>query len=185
MIVVAIATILFALAVPRTSPTSPVAPYRGQDRPAGPGRTGRALLSTTPPPIRPCPGTWGTPGFGAANPVGNGYYFLTVCSPAALAALPIPRRLPPFGLGDPGRRSEPGSGLQCTSYSVTRLGSSLRPARKQRCTAGKLVLSNPTDTLPYSSNTRASSPAKLRLGMRTASWCTRRAGRAPYFFSRV
>src|ERR1700731_5354958 len=83
MVVVAIATILFAVAVPsyltyirqsrRTEAKTAVLDLAGREE---------RYLSTNPAAYTNVPGNLGYAGFGAGNPVGSGYYFLTVCSPA-------------------------------------------------------------------------------------------------------
>src|SRR3977135_387895 len=99
MIVVAIATILFALAVPsyityirqsrRTEAKTALLDLAAREE---------RFLSTNPAAYTAVPGDLGYTGFGAANPVGNGYYFLTVCSPAALACAPNPPAAPSFSV---------------------------------------------------------------------------------------
>ena len=99
MIVVAIATILFALAVPsyityirqsrRTEAKTALLDLAAREE---------RFLSTNPAAYTAVPGNLGYSGFGAANPVGNGYYFLTVCSPAALACGPNPPAAPSFSV---------------------------------------------------------------------------------------
>ena len=124
MIVVAIATILFALAVPsyityirqsrRTEAKTAVLDLAGREE---------RFLSTNPAAYTAVPGNLGYTGFGAANPVGNSYYFLTVCSPAAVACAPNPPAAPSFSvLATPVAGQSQAQDLQCTSYSVDSTG---------------------------------------------------------------
>ncbi len=124
MIVVAIATILFALAVPsyityirqsrRTEAKTALLDLAAREE---------RFLSTNPAAYTAVPGNLGYTGFGAANPVGNGYYFLTVCSPAALACAPNPPAAPSFSvLATPVAGQSQAQDLQCTSYSVDSTG---------------------------------------------------------------
>src|ERR1700731_140430 len=83
MIVVAIASVLFAIAIPsyisyirqsrRTEAKTALLDLAAREE---------RYLSTNPAAYTNVPGNLGYAGFGAGNPVGSGYYFLTVCSPA-------------------------------------------------------------------------------------------------------
>jgi type IV pilus assembly protein PilE len=121
MIVVAIATILFAIAVPtymsfirqsrRTEAKTAVLDLAGREE---------RFLSTNPAGYTQLPANLGYTGFGAGNPIGSGYYFLTVCSPDCLAsALPAPSysvtATPVAGLSQ-------ALDAQCTSFSVNSAG---------------------------------------------------------------
>ena len=124
MIVVAIATILFALAVPsyiayirqsrRTEAKTALLDLAAREE---------RFLSTNPAAYTAVPGNLGYTGFGAANPVGNGYYFLTVCSPAALACGPNPPAAPSFSvLATPVAGQSQVNDAPCTSFSVDSSG---------------------------------------------------------------
>ena len=124
MIVVAIATILFALAVPsyityirqsrRTEAKTALLDAAAREE---------RFLSTNPAAYTAVPGNLGYTGFGAANPVGNGYYFLTVCSPATVACAPNPPAAPSFSvLATPVAGQSQAQDLQCTSFSVDSTG---------------------------------------------------------------
>jgi type IV pilus assembly protein PilE len=124
MIVVAIATILFALAVPsyisyirqsrRTEAKTALLDAAAREE---------RYLSTNPAAYTAVPGNLGYTGFGAGNPVGNGYYFLTVCSPAALACAPNPPAAPSYSvLATPVAGQSQAQDLQCTSFSVDSAG---------------------------------------------------------------
>jgi type IV pilus assembly protein PilE len=124
MIVVAIATILFALAVPsyisyirqsrRTEAKTALLDLAAREE---------RYLSTNPAAYTAVPGNLGYTAFGAGNPVGNGYYFLTVCSPAALACAPNPPAAPSFSvLATPVAGQSQAQDLQCTSFSVDSTG---------------------------------------------------------------
>src|ERR1700747_2436513 len=88
MIVVVIATILFTIAVPsymsqirqsrRTEAKTAVLDLAGREE---------RYLSTNPAGYTNVPALLGYPGFGAANPVASGYYYLSVCSPACAPSL--------------------------------------------------------------------------------------------------
>ena len=94
MIVVVIATILLGIAVPsymqqvrqsrRTEAKTALLDLAGrEERFLSTGTNGANYTSTA--------AQLGYTGFGAANPIGSGYYFLTVCSPAcAPSAAPAP-----------------------------------------------------------------------------------------------
>jgi type IV pilus assembly protein PilE len=124
MIVVAIATILFALAVPsyityirqsrRTEAKTALLDLAAREE---------RFLSTNPAAYTAVPGNLGYTGFGAANPVGNNYYFLTVCSPAAVACAPNPPAAPSFSvLATPVAGQSQAQDLECRSFSVDSTG---------------------------------------------------------------
>jgi len=89
MVVVVIATILLSIAVPsymsqirqsrRTEAKTAILDLSGREE---------RYLSTNPAGYTNTPASLGYVGFGAANPIGNGYYYLTVCSPATATCVP-------------------------------------------------------------------------------------------------
>jgi type IV pilus assembly protein PilE len=89
MIVVVIATILLSIAVP--SYMSQVRQSRRTEAKTAildlAGRQER-YLSTNPAGYTSNPAFLGYTGFGVGTPIGNGYYYLTVCSPAVAACVP-------------------------------------------------------------------------------------------------
>ena len=122
MIVVAVATILFALAVPsyisyirqsrRTEAKTALLDAAAREE---------RYLSTNPAAYTNIPGNLGYTAFGI--PVGNGYYSLTVCSPAAVACAPNPPAAPSFSvLASPVAGQSQVNDLQCTSFSVDSTG---------------------------------------------------------------
>ena len=124
MVVVAIATILFAIAVPsyityirqsrRTEAKTALLDLAAREE---------RYLSTNPAAYTATPGNLGYTAFGAANPVGTGYYFLTVCSPAAIACAPNPPAAPSYSvLATPVAGQSQAQDLQCTSFSVDSAG---------------------------------------------------------------
>lgn len=84
MVVVVIATILLAIAIPsymsqvrqsrRTEAKTAILDLAGREE---------RFLSTNPQSYSSVAAQLGYIGFGAANPIGSGYYYLNVCSPAA------------------------------------------------------------------------------------------------------
>ena len=86
MVVVVIATMLLAIAVPtymsqirqsrRTEARTAILDLAGREE---------RYLSTNPAGYTNVPALLGYPGFGPANPVASGYYYLSVCAPAACA----------------------------------------------------------------------------------------------------
>src|SRR6516164_5379396 len=84
MVVVVIATILLSIAVPsymsqirqsrRTEAKTALLDLAGREE---------RFLTTNPQAYTNVPAQLGYVGFGAANPIGSGYYYLNVCSPAA------------------------------------------------------------------------------------------------------
>ena len=124
MVVVAIATILFAIAVPsyityirqsrRTEAKTALLDLAGREE---------RFLSTNPTGYTQTPGNLGYTAFGVANPIGNGYYYLTVCSPAALACAPNPPAAPSYSIkATPVPGQSQVNDAQCTSYSVDSTG---------------------------------------------------------------
>ena len=124
MVVVAIATILFAIAVPsymtyirhsrRTEAKTAILDLAGREE---------RFLSTNPAAYTAVPGSLGYTAFGAANPVGNGYYFLTVCAPAAAACAPNPPAAPSYSImATPAAGQSQVNDAQCTSFSVDSTG---------------------------------------------------------------
>jgi type IV pilus assembly protein PilE len=101
MVVVVIATILVSLAVP--SYMSQVRQSRRTEAKTAlldlAGREER-FLSTNPQAYTNLPAQLGYLAFGAASPIGSGYYYLSVCSPAASpcagANLPNPPAAPSY-----------------------------------------------------------------------------------------
>jgi type IV pilus assembly protein PilE len=89
MVVVVIATILLSIAVPsymsqvrqsrRTEAKTAILDLSGREE---------RYLSTNPTGYTNTPALLGYAGFGVANPIGNGYYYLTVCSPATATCVP-------------------------------------------------------------------------------------------------
>src|ERR1700730_9949894 len=124
MIVVAIASVLFAIAIPsyisyirqsrRTEAKTALLDLAAREE---------RYLSTNPAAYTAVPGNLGYTGFGAGNPVGNGYYFLTVCSPAAVACAPNPPAAPSYSvLGTPVAGQSQVNDAQCTSFAVDSTG---------------------------------------------------------------
>ena len=122
MVVVAIATILFSIAIPsyvtyipqsrRTEAKTAVLDLAGREE---------RFLSTNPTAYTDVPANLGYTGFGAGNPIGSGYYYLTVCSPAcppsAIATAPsyTVTATPVAGQSQV-------NDAQCTSFSVDSAG---------------------------------------------------------------
>jgi type IV pilus assembly protein PilE len=89
MVVVVIATILLSIAVPsymsqvrqsrRTEAKTAILDLSGREE---------RYLSTNPASYTNTPGFLGYVGFGVGNPIGSGYYYLTVCSPATATCVP-------------------------------------------------------------------------------------------------
>ena len=89
MVVVVIATILLSIAVPsymseirqsrRTEAKTAILDLSTREE---------RYLSTNPASYTNNPAFLGYRAFGAGNPIGNGYYYLTVCSPAVAACAP-------------------------------------------------------------------------------------------------
>ena len=89
MVVVVIATILLSIAVPsymtqirqsrRTEAKTAILDLSGREE---------RYLSTNPAGYTNTPALLGYAGFGVGNPIGSGYYYLTVCSPATATCVP-------------------------------------------------------------------------------------------------
>ena len=121
MVVVVIATILLSIAVPsymseirqsrRTEAKTAVLDLAGREE---------RYLTTNPTGYTTAPANLGYTGFGTGYPIGSGYYYLTVCSPAcAPSALPAPSysitALPAAGQSQ-------ANDAQCASFSVDSSG---------------------------------------------------------------
>ena len=124
MVVVAIATILFAIAIPsyvtyirqsrRTEAKTAVLDLAGREE---------RYLSTNPTAYTDVPANLGYTGFGAGNPIGSGYYYLTVCSPATVACAPNPPAAPSYSImATPVAAQSQANDAQCTSFSVDSTG---------------------------------------------------------------
>jgi len=101
MVVVVIATILLSLAIPsymgqvrqsrRTEAKTAILDLAGREE---------RFLSTNPASYTSNAASLGYTGFGATNPIGSGYYYLNVCSPAASpcagANIPNPPAAPSY-----------------------------------------------------------------------------------------
>jgi type IV pilus assembly protein PilE len=122
MVVVAIATILFAIAVPsymtfirqsrRTEAKTAVLDLAGREE---------RFLSTNPAGYTANPANLGYTAFGV--PIGNGYYQLTVCSPATVACAPNPPAAPSYSiLATPVAGQSQVNDAPCTSFSVDSTG---------------------------------------------------------------
>jgi len=122
MIVVAIASVLFAIAIPsyisyirqsrRTEAKTALLDLAAREE---------RYLSTNPAAYTNVPGNLGYTAFGI--PVGNGYYSLTVCSPAAVACAPNPPAAPSYSVvATPVAGTSQVSDAQCTSFSVDSTG---------------------------------------------------------------
>jgi type IV pilus assembly protein PilE len=89
LVVVVIATILVSIAVPsymtqirqsrRTEAKTAILDLSGREE---------RYLSTNPAGYTNTPALLGYAGFGVGNPIGSGYYYLTVCSPATATCVP-------------------------------------------------------------------------------------------------
>ena len=89
LVVVVIATILMSIAVPsymtqirqsrRTEAKTAILDLSGREE---------RYLSTNPAGYTNTPALLGYAGFGVGNPIGSGYYYLTVCSPATATCVP-------------------------------------------------------------------------------------------------
>jgi len=124
MVVVAIVTILFSIAIPsymsyirqsrRTEAKTAVLDLAGREE---------RFLSTNPTAYTDVPANLGYTGFGAGNPVGSGYYYLTVCSPATVACAPNPPARPSYSImATPVATQSQANDAQCTSFSVDSTG---------------------------------------------------------------
>jgi type IV pilus assembly protein PilE len=129
MVVVVIATILISIAVPsymsqvrqsrRTEAKTAVLDLAGREE---------RFLSTNPTGYTNVPANLGYTGFGAANPIGSGYYYLTVCSPAAGACvaglnMPNPPAAPSYTIvATPVAGLSQASDTQCQQFAVDSTG---------------------------------------------------------------
>jgi type IV pilus assembly protein PilE len=121
MVVVVIATILLGIAIPS---------YMSQIRQSRRTEAKTALLdlagreeryfSTNPVGYTAAAANLGYTGFGAANPVGSGYYYVTVCSPAcAPSALAAPSYTV---IATPVATQSQANDSQCTAFAVDSAG---------------------------------------------------------------
>ena len=122
MVVVVIAAILFAIAVPsymtfirqsrRTEAKTAVLDLAGREE---------RFLSTNPAGYTANPANLGYTAFGV--PIGNGYYQLTVCSPATVACAPNPPAAPSYSImATPVAGQSQVNDAPCTSFSVDSTG---------------------------------------------------------------
>src|ERR1700730_14853202 len=122
MVVVVIAAILFAIAVPsyttyirqsrRTEAKTAVLDLAGREE---------RFLSTNPAGYPANPANLGYTAFGV--PIGNGYYQLTVCSPATVACAPNPPAAPSYSImATPVAGQSQVNHAPCTSFSVDSTG---------------------------------------------------------------
>lgn len=123
MVVVVIATILLSIAVPsyqsqirqsrRTEAKTAILDLSGREE---------RYLTTNPAGYTNNPAFLGYVGFGVGNPIGSGYYYLTVCSPAATCAglsMPNPPPAPSYtivAIPIPGQSQV--NDLQCQAFAV-------------------------------------------------------------------
>lgn len=133
MVVIVIGSILLAVAIP--SYQSQIRKSRRTDAKTAvldlAGREER-FFSTNGSAYTNAPGNLGYVGFGVANPVGSGYYYLTVCSPACA---PSVAAAPSYSVkATPVPGSTQVNDLECTSFSVDSTG-------KQFVTGGGTVAS--------------------------------------------
>jgi type IV pilus assembly protein PilE len=129
MVVVAIATILFAIAIPsymsyvrqsrRTEARTAVLDLAGREERYF-STNGAAYVNT--------PANLGYAGLGSSNPVGTGYYYLTVCVPAnanctAGLGMPNPPAAPSYTVvATPVASQSQASDAQCTAFAVDSTG---------------------------------------------------------------
>jgi type IV pilus assembly protein PilE len=121
MVVVVIATMLLAIAVPsymsqirqsrRTEARTAILDLAGREE---------RYLSTNPAGYTNLPAPLGYPGFGAANPVASGYYYLSVCSPACAPSLVAAPSYTITALPVAGQSQI--NDTQCASFSVDSTG---------------------------------------------------------------
>jgi type IV pilus assembly protein PilE len=121
MVVVVIATMLLAIAVPsymsqirqsrRTEARTAILDLAGREE---------RYLSTNPAGYTNVPALLGYPGFGAANPVASGYYYLSVCSPACAPSLVAAPSYTITALPVAGQSQI--KDTQCASFSVDSTG---------------------------------------------------------------
>ena len=121
MVVVVIATMLLAIAVPsymsqirqsrRTEARTAILDLAGREE---------RYLSTNPAGYTNVPALLGYPGFGAANPVASGYYYLRVCSPACAPSLVAAPSYTITALPVAGQSQI--NDTQCASFSIDSTG---------------------------------------------------------------
>ena len=125
MVVVVIATILLSIAVPsymsqirqsrRTEAKTAILDLSGREE---------RYLSTNPAGYTNTPASLGYVGFGVGNPIGNGYYYLTVCSPATATCvpglnMPSPPAAPSYTIvASPVPGQSQVNDLQCQGFAV-------------------------------------------------------------------
>jgi type IV pilus assembly protein PilE len=123
MVVVIVATILLSIAVPsymsqirqsrRTEAKTAVLDLSGREE---------RYLTTNPAGYTNNPAFLGYVSFGAGNPIGGGYYYLTVCSPAATCAglsMPNPPPAPSYTIvATPVPGQSQVNDLQCQAFGV-------------------------------------------------------------------
>jgi type IV pilus assembly protein PilE len=129
MVVVVIATILLSIAVPsymsqvrqsrRTEAKTAILDLAGREE---------RYLSTNPAGYTNNPAFLGYGGFGVGNPIGSGYYYLTVCSPAVAACvaglnMPNPPAAPSYTIvASPVPGQSQVNDLQCQLLAVDSAG---------------------------------------------------------------
>jgi type IV pilus assembly protein PilE len=129
MVVVIIATILLSIAVPsyvsqvrqsrRTEAKTAILDLSGREE---------RYLSTNPASYTSTPALLGYVGFSASNPIGSGYYYLTVCSPAtancvAGLKMPNPPAAPSYTIvASPAPGQSQVKDLQCQQFAVDSAG---------------------------------------------------------------
>ena len=128
MVVVVIATILLSIAVPsymsqirqsrRTEAKTALLDLAGREE---------RFLTTNPQAYTNVPAQLGYVGFGAANPIGGGYYYLNVCSPAASPCfgvnIPNPPAAPSYTIvALPVAAQSQANDAQCQQFAVDATG---------------------------------------------------------------
>jgi type IV pilus assembly protein PilE len=127
MVVVIIATLLLSIAVPsymsqirqsrRTEAKTAILDLSGREE---------RYLSTNPASYTNNPALLGYVGFGAGSPIGSGYYYLTVCSPAGTCAgltMPNPPPAPSYTIvATPVPGQSQVNDTQCQQFAVDSSG---------------------------------------------------------------
>ena len=129
MVVVVIATILLSIAVPsymsqvrqsrRTEAKTAILDLSGREE---------RYLSTNPASYTNTPADLGYVGFGVTNPIGSGYYYLTVCKPATATCvpglnMPNPPAAPSYTIvASPAPGQSQVNDLQCQLFAVDSAG---------------------------------------------------------------
>ena len=129
LVVVVIATILMSIAVPsymtqirqsrRTEAKTAILDLSGREE---------RYLSTNPAGYTNTPALLGYAGFGVGNPIGSGYYYLTVCSPATATCvpglnMPNPPAAPSYTIvASPAPGQSQVNDLQCQLFAVDATG---------------------------------------------------------------